>query len=119
MQQSRQSTWQPVGEDSQKRWKQSSDVVGFINSFIEAELTWIEDQPICAIEDLKNLLMPADTRTRLRQEELTKLAGFCAFKPVLRSTAQGKRTFGYRWVDTDLKSRLTLKELKAFGDREN
>ena len=82
-----------------------------------AEEEYLEDQPLCAVEELKPLLMSDDMRTQFRKEELNKLKGFGSFSVILRKDADS-RVYGHRWVETEAKARITLKDLKVFGDRK-
>ena len=51
-----------------------------------------------------------------RLEEIAKLIDHSCFSPVWRSTAGADaKIFGHRWVDTDSKSRLTVRDFKTKG----
>ena len=63
--------------------------------------------------------MKEEERAALRLIEIEKLETFGCFIPrPLSSVEKGVRIFGHTWVDTEAKSRLTVKDLRRFGTEE-
>ena len=120
---SRSAAWQPDGEGAAKRWKQVDQelVLGMVE-FLQAEVPDStaqvrRDHVIASMEEYACRVFEVGETEKLehRKEEIIKIGDFEGYVAIPKSEIPpGVRAFGYRWVDTDSKSRLTLKDLKVF-----
>ena len=95
------------------------------NAIMEMDtIGMVDEEPVilAAIEDLNAQwmhYMPEDERRQLRLTEISKLEMFNCFQPKhRREVPKGTRIYRHTWVDTDAKSRLTVKDLRRFGTEE-
>ena len=117
---SRAAEWKPDEESGTKRWKPTGTLAGLIEQaqvFLEHE---VPDSMIGGVEELYAPKRTDEERRELRSEEVDKLDGFGAFVARPRSEVPaGERIYKHTWVDTDEKSRLTVKDLRRFGDKDD
>jgi len=106
-----------VGSSSPRKPRLTQDaVICSLMCYLREEAEDKYAGEVCSIEQLMTLLDEDIDRLKFRLEELQKLDDFGTFKSIARSEVpQGVRIFDHRWVDTDSKSRLTVKDLKVFG----
>ena len=109
----------PSKESAAKRYKPS------MSSIIELDQLGVIDEEeaiVGAIEDMQASwmqYMPENERLQLRLQEVEKLEMFSCFQPKVRSDVPGgTRIYRHTWVDTDAKSRLTVRDLRRFGTEE-
>ena len=78
------------------------------------------DTMVNGVEELYAPAKNDNERRLLREEEIDKLDGFGAFaaEPIPAMPA-GERLYRHTWVDTEEKSRLTVKDLRRFRDKED
>ena len=71
---------------------------------------------IYGMEEAAQVYMTEEQRLGLRWQELEKLQDLGCYEVVMRDQVPaGLRIFSTKWVDTLAKSRLTVRDLKAFG----
>ena len=78
------------------------------------------DKVIAGVEATMGDLLCPKLRQEYRRDEVAKLSLFNSWQLRHRSTLPpGKRVFGFRWVDTPVKSRLTCQDLKCFDGKKD
>ena len=121
--QSRAASWEPEFEGSAKRWRptgRSAAILIDAIAMIEHEVVDTDVQEyVRSAEDFAKPAMSAATRLELRNDEIQKLSDFKTFKPIpADQVPPGQRVYDYTWVDTELKSRITCKDLRRFKTTE-
>ena len=112
---SRTGHWEPRSDNS-KKWR-STDRVGALienaNQFLEEE---VQDRDyIGALMDVAELHPDWTRRGGFRREEIEKLKDFACFEVKwINEVPQGVRIFQHTWVDSESKSRLTMRDLRKY-----